>query len=252
MSGVAPKGPEFRDVEAEEYFSVTEYGIKDGSFREAAENGFRVLQNFCESNKVLGKHIQVVGVSPDDPVKVETSKCRYICCMRFDSDDMKRLEETEKVKIHTTEKGKYAVFIHQGPHENIQKAYQWIVENYMPTAAYAYRRGSAPYECYLNDPDHTKVEDLVTEIYIPVVRKEKPKKNQEGKEAGNGETKEADNGETKEADNEEVKESVDEKIKDAVDDEAVNEGVKGAVDKEIKEAVSEEKKEEAIVEKVEE
>jgi len=281
MSGAAPEGPEIRDVDAEEFFSVTELGIKDGSFKEAANNGFRELQNFSESNQLLGKHNKVIGVSPDDPIRVETSKCRYICCIRFDSDDMKRLDETDKVKRYTTEKGQYAVFTHKGPHENIQKSYQWIVQNYLPKAAFVYRKGSAPYECYLNDPAKTEDEALVTEIYIPVLRREKPKEkfiedkkegvdeetketgNEESKNAGNGESKEAVVEETKEAVVEETKaavveetkeavveetkEAVNEEIKDAVDEEAVNEEIKDTVDEDIKEAVDEEKKEEAIV-----
>jgi len=255
MSGAAPEGPDIRDVEAEEYFSVTEQGIIEGSFKEAATNGFRELQNFSESNQLLGKHNKVIGVSPDDPIKVDTSKCRYICCMRFDSDDMKTLDETDKVKRYTTEKGKYAVFTHKGPHEKIQKSYQWIVENYLPKAAFAYRKGSAPYECYLNDPATTKEEALVTEIYIPVLRREKPKeKFSETKEVGNEESKDAVVEETKEAVVEETKEAVVEETKEAVVEEtkeAVVEETKEAVVEETKEAVVEETKE-AVVEETKE
>jgi len=287
MSGV-PEGPIIREVEAEDYFSVTEKGIKDGSFKEAAKTGFRVLQDFCENNNLLGKHVKVIGVSPDDPIKKDTAECRYISCMKFDRDDMKTLEPKDKVKRYQTEKGLYAVFIHKGPHDNIQKAYQWIVEKYMPQAAYVYRTGSAPYECYLNDPANTTADLLETEIYIPVdpkpkqkiERKEGKEESKEGsfeetkealveetKEAVVEETKDAVLEETKEAvieetkedvieatketTNEEIKEAVNEEIKNTVDEKAVNEEIKEAVNDEIKEAVDEEKKEAIVEEKKE-
>jgi len=280
MSGV-PEGPIIREVEAEDYFSVTEKGIKDGSFREAAENGFRVLQSFCRTNNLLGKHVKAIGVSPDDPIKVDPSECKYISCLQFDSDDMKILEPKDKVVRYRTEKGLYAVFTLKGPHENIQKAYEWIVDIYLPHATYAYRTGSAPYECYLNDPENTSAELLETEIYIPVLKKPKKKADRkEGKETGNEESKEdffeetkealveetweAVVEETKEAVIEETKEAVIEETKEAVVEEtkeAIREEIKGAVNEEIKdtvdekavieetkEAIREEIKEEAIVE----
>merc|ERR1719317_14320 len=122
---------------------------------------------------VLGKHKKVIGISPDDPIITEAAKCRYISCIQFEQDDMKWLKETEDVKRRTIEKGTYAVFLHKGSHENIKNSYKWIVEKYFPKAAYLYRRGVAPYECYLNDPANTEKQALRTEIYIPVVPKVK-------------------------------------------------------------------------------
>jgi len=167
------KEPIIKDIDDEKFFSVVERGIVNGTFMHAAQNGFRKLQDFSEKNNILGKHIRVVGVSPDNPAQVDLEKARYICCMRFEDEVMVQLKETEEVKLYTIPKCQVAVFTHLGMHENIQKSYKWIVEEYLPKAPYKFRTGFSPFECYLDDPSNTKKEDLRTEIYIPILpRKE--------------------------------------------------------------------------------
>jgi len=172
MSGMkAPQGPRIKRLDPDVYFSVTERGISNGSFQEAAMHGFQRLQEFSKANNLLNKHTRIVGVTPDDPSKTSKDKCRFICCMKFSDAAMKDLKETYDVKRYTLAKGTYAVFMHKGPHEKIREAWKWIIDYYLPNSQYSYTKIIPPYECYLNDPHTTSKDDLQTEIYVPIVRK---------------------------------------------------------------------------------
>lgn len=64
-------------------------------------------------------------------------------------------------------RGKYAVFRYQGPYENLRAVYDTIYAKWIPEKGY--KLGDTPgFEKYLNHPDHTEPENLITEIYIPV------------------------------------------------------------------------------------
>jgi effector-binding domain-containing protein len=63
--------------------------------------------------------------------------------------------------------GKFAVFQHVGPYNTVPQTWQRIMEEWMPTGAMAVRM-AMPFEMYVNDPADTPVEELVTEICIPV------------------------------------------------------------------------------------
>lgn len=60
-----------------------------------------------------------------------------------------------------------AVFLYQGPYQNLQAVYDTIYGKLLPEKGYALRDEPGA-ERYLNNPQDTKPEELLTEIYIPV------------------------------------------------------------------------------------
>jgi AraC family transcriptional regulator len=166
-----PEGPRIKRLEPEVYFSFTTRGISQGSFKDAAMDGFKKLQEFSKANNMLNKHTRIVGISPDDPAKTPKNDCRYICCMKFTDAAMKDLRETHDIKRYKLAGGDYAVFMHKGPHENIRFSWKWIVDQYMPNSQYDFSKVVPPFECYLNNPYTTSKDDLKTEIYVPILKK---------------------------------------------------------------------------------
>ena len=73
------------------------------------------------------------------------------------------------MRIFTTTPVKVAYTTHKGPYNEVMPVYQsllrWIQEN-------GYEFAGSPVEVYLNNPQKTKPMDLLTEIQIPVTKKQ--------------------------------------------------------------------------------
>jgi len=63
--------------------------------------------------------------------------------------------------------GRYAVVTHKGQYETLGKTYQQIYGGWLPQSGYDLRDAPA-FEQYLNSPQNTKPEDLVTLIHVPL------------------------------------------------------------------------------------
>jgi DNA gyrase inhibitor GyrI len=64
--------------------------------------------------------------------------------------------------------GLYAVFRSQGSYENLESLYLHIYRDWIPHNHYVLR-DAASFEKFLNTPDRVNVNELLTEVYIPVV-----------------------------------------------------------------------------------
>jgi AraC family transcriptional regulator len=73
----------------------------------------------------------------------------------------------EEIKCTEIEKGQWAVFLHRGPYNTLWQTWNWIYNYWCCTSGYM-TRDVDPYEVYLNYKSHSRPEDLLTEIYIPI------------------------------------------------------------------------------------
>lgn len=69
--------------------------------------------------------------------------------------------DTEEIVMSGIPEGQYLRTLYTGPYDGIMGAYQKASE-YMKDKGIEVKGGA--YECYLNDPDKVKAEDLMTEI----------------------------------------------------------------------------------------
>lgn len=72
-----------------------------------------------------------------------------------------------EVGVQTIAGGRYVVFLHRGPYENLLGAYQHIFGEWLPGSGEELRDVPC-FERYLNSPEHTRPENLKTEIYLPL------------------------------------------------------------------------------------
>jgi AraC family transcriptional regulator len=63
--------------------------------------------------------------------------------------------------------GEYATLMHKGPYEGLGRAYQALLGGWLPQSGRELR--DAPcFEVYLNSPQTSRPEDLLTLIHVPV------------------------------------------------------------------------------------
>ena len=76
--------------------------------------------------------------------------------------------------------GRYAVFRHIGDYSLLHKFYRTIYEEWFPESKYR-PQSTFSFEMYMNRPASTLRTELITDIYIPVIKKEiinyQPSKN---------------------------------------------------------------------------
>lgn len=121
------------------------------------------LWNHVREENLFAPEVGHVCIYHDDPKVTEPDKLRTYVCLA-----LPRVGKP-KGEIGVTEiaGGKYAVFRYQGPYDHLRAVYDTVYGQLLPE--HGYNLGDTPgFEKYLNHPDHTRPEDLLTEIYIPV------------------------------------------------------------------------------------
>jgi len=63
--------------------------------------------------------------------------------------------------------GKWAVFRHAGPYDNLWQTWQGIYRDWLPTSGEEPRHALC-FEDYINSPDEVAPEELLTDIYVPL------------------------------------------------------------------------------------
>ncbi|MFC1794961.1 GyrI-like domain-containing protein [Planctomycetota bacterium] len=111
----------------------------------------------------LGSGSQFAGICYDDPDVTAPEKIRYDACITVDES----FEPEGDVAVQIIGGGEYAVTTHFGPYNKLGLTYnklfgQWLLQSDR-------RLRSEPcIEFYLNDPEGTEPEDLLTDICLPL------------------------------------------------------------------------------------
>lgn len=71
--------------------------------------------------------------------------------------------------IHEIPSGLYAVFTHKGNYHSLPDLYKIIFERWLPQSGYI-QLNSMSFEIYLNSPGDTEISELLTEVYIPIIK----------------------------------------------------------------------------------
>ena len=111
----------------------------------------------------LGAGSQFVGICYDDPDVTAPEKIRYDACVTVDED----FEPEGDIAVQTIGGGEYAVTTHFGPYDRLGETYtqlfrQWLLQSDREL------RSEPCMEFYLNDPESTEPEDLLTDVCLPL------------------------------------------------------------------------------------
>ena len=139
------------------------YVRRTGNYTKMAGEAWNALCKFAFPRGLMGKNTECLGIGHDDPSITPEDKLRYDACITVD----KAVKPEGEVGVTTLKGGRYAVFMHKGPYENLNQTYQAIYKDWLPSSGIKLR-DCACFELYLDDPQRTKPENLKTEICVPI------------------------------------------------------------------------------------
>lgn len=99
----------------------------------------------------------------DDPKVTPTDKLRADACLEVETP----VKAEGEIGFKVLPQGRYAVFAYRGPYSELHAVYDTIYARCLPAMG-CRLRDEASSERYINSPDSTAPEDLLTEIFIPV------------------------------------------------------------------------------------
>ena len=112
---------------------------------------------------LLGPGTKFIGVCHDDPEVTPPEKVRYDACITVDSDFVAQ----DDVGVQTIGGGEYAVTTHVGPYHLLGQTYAQLLGQWLPRSGRELR-SEPSLEFYLNAPESTDPQDLITDIYAPL------------------------------------------------------------------------------------
>lgn len=121
------------------------------------------LWDHVREENLFAPEVEHICVYHDDPKVTEQDKLRTEICIALPRVGKPKGE----VGVKEIPGGKYAIFRYTGSYANLRAVYDTIYGKLLPE--HGYKLGDTPgFEKYLNHPDQTKPDELVTEICIPV------------------------------------------------------------------------------------
>lgn len=112
---------------------------------------------------LLGGDVRFIGICHDDPAVTPKDKIRYDACVSVDGT----FEPSDDIGVQVIAGGDYAVTTHFGPYSKLGNTYAELLGQWLPRSGRELR-ATPCFEIYLNDPQSTEPEDLLTDIYAPL------------------------------------------------------------------------------------
>lgn len=121
------------------------------------------LCNWAGPKGLLQPDTQFIGLCHDDPDVTDPDKIRYDACITVNDE----IKPDGPVGVQTINPGLYAVTTHHGSYMKLSETYASLCGQWAPANSYE-MRNEPSLEIYLNSPENTPEDELLTEIYTPV------------------------------------------------------------------------------------
>lgn len=107
--------------------------------------------------------IEFIGLCYDDPDITPAEKIRYDACITAEGN----IETEGEIGVQTVAGGLYAMTTHHGSYSKLSETYAALCGQWVPQNGYEIR--SLPsLEIYLNSPEDTPEDELLTDVHIPI------------------------------------------------------------------------------------
>ncbi|NOZ52776.1 MAG: AraC family transcriptional regulator [Gammaproteobacteria bacterium] len=136
---------------------------KIGNYKKAAADAWVTLLNYAYKNELMYFDAKQIGITYDSPSITCENNIRYDACLKIE----KELQPEGDIGLQYTHGGRYAVFVHQGPYENMCTTYEKIYSSWLPESNEALYN-SPSFSLYVNNMNTVKEDELLTEIHIPL------------------------------------------------------------------------------------
>lgn len=123
------------------------------------------LTNYARQRNEEKSNDKFVSLSMDDPAITPIDKCRFYLGVIIDNK-----ENDSQPGVMEVPGGRYAIFRHIGDYSLLHKFYRTIYEEWFPESKYR-PQSTFSFEMYMNRPASTLKTELITDIYIPVIKK---------------------------------------------------------------------------------
>lgn len=127
------------------------------------EAAWRTLCDWAGPKGLINETARFLGICYDDPQVTPPEKIRYDACITV----APQTEGQGEVGIQTIDGGEYAVALHKGPYEHLELTYAELMGQWLPHSGREFGDHTS-FEVYLNTPDATPPDQLLTEIYLPL------------------------------------------------------------------------------------
>lgn len=144
--------------------ATTVYGIRHvGPYQEIGP-AYQRLWGWVLASDLASQVRGSYGIYHDNPTVTPPAQCRADACVELASDAApKDLGPVERITIAG---GRHARYRHVGAYAGLAQAYQ-VLNGWLPTSGYEH--ACAPsFEVYVNDPQYTPEDQLITDIYVPL------------------------------------------------------------------------------------
>lgn len=136
-----------------------------GPYNEVGETWDKLLPLLGKEG-LLGGDTLFIGICHDDPDVTPKKNIRYDACVSVDES----FQPWGEIGVQTVPGGEYAVTTHFGSYQKLGETYARLLGQWLPSSG----RELCPtpcFEVYLNDPQSTEPQDLLTDIYAPLARR---------------------------------------------------------------------------------
>lgn len=158
--------PEFRTIKQKHLVYnriIDSYGAT-----ESYTKAWRELGEYAYNTNLIDKNTEFIGLCFDDPTITESENCRFYACFTT----KEAIKPHGKFGYQMIEQGLYAVFLLKGSYNGLLDLYFNIYINWLPNSVYELREMHS-FEKYINSSSNVKEEDLLTEIFVPVRKRNK-------------------------------------------------------------------------------
>jgi AraC family transcriptional regulator len=134
-----------------------------GPYAEVGETWDRFLPVLGKEG-LLGGDTLFIGICHDDPEVTPPDKIRYDACVSVEEN----FRPSGDIGVQVIAGGEYAMTTHFGPYNKLGRTYTKLLGQWLPRSGRELRQTPC-FEVYLNDPQSTEPEDLITDIYAPLL-----------------------------------------------------------------------------------
>lgn len=129
------------------------------------EKAWGKLITWAHVEGLINDQTVYIGICHDDPEVTEADKIRFDAAI----SPIKDSKAEGEVGIKEIKEDICAMAVHKGPYEDLYKTYayicgKWAVEQNVEI------RSVPSIEIYKNDPHNTLKENLITEVYVPIIK----------------------------------------------------------------------------------
>jgi AraC family transcriptional regulator len=125
---------------------------------------WETLCQFASRHGLFSPQTQMIGIGHDDPDVTSPDKLRYDACLTVGD----AFTPTGEIGVQEIPGGLYAVTTHRGPYSGLIDTYRDFYGKWLPNSGQ--ELGTTPgFELYRNASDTTPPEELLTDVFIPLV-----------------------------------------------------------------------------------